>query len=81
MAKFVMEKQRLVFLAAVIVLGGENLSVARHLAIGVLLFFEQDPECIALARIRVEIQVVAKDLREAHGNFRGFTRLLDGIKK
>ena len=81
MAKFIMEKQRLVFLAAVIVLGRENLSVPGRLPVLVNLFLEQHPEGVALARIGVEIQVVPENLRQAHRDFRGFAGLLDGVEE
>ena len=70
MAEFVVKQQRLIFFAAVVVFGGENFSVAGGLAVGIFLLFEHDAERVALARIGVEIQVVAENLRQLQRQFR-----------
>src|SRR6202012_2393183 len=61
--------------------GGENFSVACGLAVGIFLFLENHTEGIAFARVRIEIEIVGKDLREAHCELGRFAGLCDSLKE
>src|ERR1700726_3778880 len=70
-SELIVKKQRLIFSCAIVVFGGKDFSVSRELPSRVSLFLEQHAEGVALARVGVKIQVVAKNLREMHGQLRG----------
>ena len=77
----VVEEQCLVFPPRVLVFRGENPSIPGRLAIGIFFLFKNNPKRVALARVGKEIEIVAEYLREAHGQFRGFSRVFHGVKK
>jgi hypothetical protein len=51
------------------------------LPVGVALFLQQDAEGVAATRVGVKVQIIAEDLRHAHGQFGGFTSLFDRVEK
>jgi hypothetical protein len=51
------------------------------LTVRVAFFLEEHAEGVAAARVDVKIQIVAEDLRHAHGQLGGFAGLGDGIEK
>src|SRR5229473_6735655 len=79
--ELVMKKQRLIFFAAVVVFRREDFSVSGELPFRVFLFLQHHAEGIALPRIGVEIEIVAKNLREVHRELRGLAGLLHGVEE
>ena len=80
-ALIVVEQERLIFFAVVVVFGGQNAAVAGSFAVRVFLFLENDAESVALAGVGVEIEIVTEDLRQAHGHFGGFADIFDGVEE
>src|SRR5260370_21498550 len=64
--ELIVKKQRLIFFAAVVVFRREDSSVSRELPFRIFLFLEHHMEGVTLARIWVEIQVIAKNLCQLH---------------
>src|SRR5229473_3140838 len=79
--ELVMKKQRLIFSAAVVVFRGEDFSVSRELPFRIFLFLEHHMKDVTLARVGVEIQVIAKNLCQVHRELRGFAGLGHGVGK
>ena len=77
----IVKQQRLVPLAAIVVLRGQDFSVRRRFAVGVFFLFQYHAKGVALARIGVKIQIVAEYLRQPHGQLRRFPALLHRAKK
>src|SRR5713101_679470 len=77
----VMKQQRLIRAAGVVVFGGEDPAVGGQLSGSVFLFLQDHAKCVTATRVGVEIEVVAEDLRQAHGQLCRFTGALDGVEK
>ena len=76
----IVKEQRLILFPGIFVFRRQDFSVSRGLPVGVFFLFQHDSKRIAFARIGVEIQVVAEDLRHAHCQFRGFARVFHGVE-
>ena len=77
----IVKKQRLILLPAVFIFRGENLSIARRLPVQIFLLLQHHAERVALPRVGVEVQVVAKNLRQPQRQFRRFPGVLHGIEE
>ena len=76
-----MEKQRLIFPSRIFIFRRKNLSVARGLPVHVFLLLQHDAKRVALARVSVEIEVVAENLRQTQRQFRRLPGVRYCIKK
>ena len=77
----IVEEQCLVFLPRILIFRRENPSITSRLPIGIFFLFENDAKRIAFARVGIKIEIVAENLRQAHGQFRGFPSVFHRIEE